>query len=228
MLSRVAAEALLLVMAWACALAVRPWRLLRLWQGQVPLATPFLAALTVVPWLWSWPGLAALSLPLHWSAAPLVVLLLGWPLAIPVLTVAGLSTMLTLGHPWWQALSLTVWSGVVPATLMLVLGHGVRKMFGTNPVAYLIGRAFFAPMLALGLCSLAAAWLGDGMQGPTASLQRVAMALLAMGEASWSCALVSLLVAYRPQWLATWSESMYLGQQARARASARRAVPRRP
>jgi uncharacterized membrane protein len=94
-------------------------------------------------------------------------------------------------------------------------------------VAYLIGRAFFAPMLALGLCSLAAAWLGDGMQGPTASLQRVAMALLAMGEASWSCALVSLLVAYRPQWLATWSESMYLGQQARARASARRAVPRR-
>lgn len=220
MVSRVAVEALLLLLAWACALAVRPWRLLQPWQGQVRLATPFLAALTVVPWLWSWPGPAALALPLHWSAAPLVVLLLGWPLAIPLLTVAGLSTMVTLGHPWWQALSVTVWSGVLPATLMLVLGHGVRKAFAPNPVAYLLGRAFFAPMVALGLCSLLAAWLGQGFQAPLASLQRVAMGLLAMGEASWSCALVSLLVAYRPQWVATWSETLYLGRPARTRTPA--------
>ena len=220
MVSRVAVEALLLVLAWACALAVRPWRLLRPWQGQVRLATPFLAALTVVPWLWSWPGPAALALPLHWSAAPLVVLLLGWPLAIPLLTVAGLSTMVTLGHPWWEAVSATVWSGALPATLMLVLGHAVRKTFGPNPVAYLLGRAFFAPLLALGVCSLLAAWLGHGFQGPTANLQRVAMGLLAMGEASWSCALVSLLVAYRPQWLATWSEPLHLGRPASARAPA--------
>jgi uncharacterized membrane protein len=218
MVSRVAVEAFVLMLAWACALAVQPWRLLRPWQGQVRLATPFLAALTVVPWLWSWPGPAALVLPLHWSAAPLVVLLLGWPLAIPLLTVAGLSTMVTLGHPWWEALSVTVWSGVLPATWMLVLGHAVRNAFGSNPVAYLLGRAFFAPMLALALCSLLAAWLGDGFQGPTASLQRVAMGLLAIGEASWSCALVSLLVAYRPQWLATWSETLYLGRPERARA----------
>jgi uncharacterized membrane protein len=220
MVSRVAVEALLLVLAWACALAVRPWRLLRPWQGQVRLAKPFLAALTVVPWLWSWSGPAALALPLHWSAAPLVVLLLGWPLAIPLLTVAGLSTMLTLGHPWWQALSVTVWSGVLPATLMLVLGHAVRKACGPNPVAYLLGRAFFASMLALALCGLLAGWLGHGFQGPTAGLQRVAMGLLSMGEASWTCALVSLLVAYRPQWLATWSEPLYLGRQARGREPA--------
>jgi len=220
MVSRVALEALLLVLAWACALAVRPWRLLRPWQGQVRLATPFLAALTVVPWLWSWPGPAALALPLHWSAAPLVVLLLGWPLAIPLLTVAGLSTMVTLGHSWWEALSLIVWSGVLPATLMLALGHGVRKAFGGNPVAYLLGRSFFAPMLALGLCSLLAGWLGDGLQPSIANLQRVAMGLLAMGEASWTCALVSLLVAYRPQWLATWSDTLYVGRPTRPRTPA--------
>lgn len=220
MVARVAVEALLLVLAWACALAVRPWRLLRPWQGQVRLATPFLAALTVVPWLWSWPGPAALALPLHWSAAPLVVLLLGWPLAIPLLTVAGLSTMATLEYSWWQALSVTVWSGVMPATFMLVLGHAVRRAFGPNPVAYLLGRAFFAPMLALGVCSLLAAWLGHGFQSPIAGLQRVAMGLLAIGEASWSCALVSLLVAYRPQWLATWSEPLHLGRPERGRAPA--------
>ena len=48
----------------------------------------------------------------------------------------------------------------------------------------------------------------------------VAVFLLAMGEASWSCALVSLLVAYRPQWLATWSDQMYLRRPARERLPA--------
>ena len=224
MVSRVAAEAILLALAWAAVLAVRPWRLLRPWQGQVPLATPLLASVVIVPWLWSWPGLAALSLPLHWSAAPLLVLVLGWPLAIPVITLAGLSAMVSTHLPPAQALSLTVWSGVLPATLVLVLGHGVRKAFGHHPVAYMLGRAFFVPMLALGSCGIAAALLGHGLAGSTGELQRIAVALLAMGEASWTCAIASLLVAYRPQWLATWSDAAYLGKPVRARPAAR---PRR-
>jgi uncharacterized membrane protein len=224
MLSRFAAEAILLALAWAAVLAVRPWRLLRPYEGQVRLATPLLASLVVLPWLWSWPGLAALSLPLQWSAAPLVVLVLGWPLAIPVLTFAGLSTMVTAGMSLPQALTLTVWSGVLPATLVLVLGHAVRKTFGRHPVAYMVGRAFFVPMLALGLCGVFAALLGHGLGGASGELQRVALALLAMGEASWTCAIASLLVAYRPQWLATWSDEAYLGRPMRARHVAR---PRR-
>lgn len=217
MISATAVEAILLVLAWAATLAVRPWRLLRPWQGQVRLATPFLASLTVLPWLWSWPGLAALPLPLHWSGAPLVALLVGWPLAVPVLTVAGLSTLLTTGNSFAEALSLTVWAGVLPATIVLVLGHAVRKGFGLHPVAYLLGRAFFVPMLALGACGLAAALLTQGLTGPTGELQKVALGLLAMGEASWTCAVVALLVAYRAQWLATWSEDMSLGRAPRAR-----------
>ena len=214
-------EILLLALAWAATLVVRPWRLLRPYGGDLPpLVTPFLASLTVLPWLWSWPGLTALSLPLHWSGAPLAVLLLGWPLAVPVITVAGLSTLLTTGASLSEALSLTVWSGVVPATLVLLLGYGVRRAFGPNPVAYMIGRAFLVPMLALAACGFCAASLSHGVQGPTAELQRVAVFLLAMGEASWSCALVSLLVAYRPQWLATWSDPMYLRRPARQRLPA--------
>ena len=167
------AEALLLALAWAAALLVHPWRLLRPHGGQVPLATPFLAALSIVPWLWAWPGLAALPLPLHWSGAPLVVLLVGWPLAIPILTLAGLSTMLTTGASLPHALSLIAWSGVLPATLMLVLGHAVRKAFGPNPVAYMLGRAFIVPMVALAGCNLAAAMLGPGVAEPRWELQRL-------------------------------------------------------
>ena len=215
------AEILLLVLAWAASLAVQPWRLLRRYGGEVPpLVTPFLASVTVLPWLWSWPGLAALPIPLHWSAAPLVVLLVGWPLAVPVVTLAGLSTILTTDASIGHALSLTVWAGLVPATLVLLLGHGVRKAFGPNPVAYVLGRAFLVPLLTLAACGFCAAAFSHGLQGPTADLQRVAVFLLAMGEASWSCALVSLLIAYRPQWLATWSEQAYLQRPARQRVPA--------
>jgi uncharacterized membrane protein len=217
--SSLAAEIILLALAWAAVLMVRPWRLLRPYEGQVTLATPLLACVVVVTWLWSWPGLAALSLPLRWSAAPLVVLMVGWPLAIPVLTVAGLSTMVSTGASLAEAMSLLTWSGVLPATLVLALGYGVRKAFGHHPVAYMLGRAFLVPLVALGSCGLAGVLLGQGMAGATGDLQRVAIALLAMGEASWTCAIASLLVAYRPQWLATWSDEAYLGRPLRAKAA---------
>ncbi|MDB5900069.1 MAG: hypothetical protein JWP41_3671 [Ramlibacter sp.] len=218
MVSRVAVETILLALAWAAALALRPWRLLQAPGGIPPLATPLLAALTILPWLWAWPGLAALPIPLHWSGAPLVVLLVGWPLAIPVLTLAGLSTMVSTGASFEQALSLTIWSGVLPATLVLALGQLVRKGFGPHPVAYMLGRAFFVPMLALAGSGLLAAALQPDPGGTRAELHRIALGLLAMGEASWGCAIVSLLVAYRPQWLATWSDAIYLGRPVRARA----------
>lgn len=217
MVSRLAVETILLALAWAAVLVVRPWRLLRPFEGKVRLATPLLASITVLPWLWSWPGLAALPFPLHWSGAPLVVLMLGWPLAIPVLTLAGASTMLTTDASPVQALQLTVWSGLLPATLMLLLGHAVRKALGPNPVAYMLGRAFAVPMLALAACALLGASMGQALTGATGELQRVAIGLLAMGEASWTCAVVSLLVAYRPQWLATWSDPLYLRRPPPAR-----------
>ncbi len=218
MVSRFAFELILLVLAWAATLAVRPWRLLRSGFGPSPPATPMLAALTILPFLWAWPGWSALPLALRWSGAPLAVLTLGWPLAVPVLTFAGLSTMFTTGADVAQALSTTVWAGLLPATLILVLGHAVRKALGPHPVAYMFGRAFLVPMLSLAACGFMASALGPGLNGPTAQLQHMAIALLAMGEASWSCAIVSLLVAYRPQWLATWSNAMYFGRPARARA----------
>jgi uncharacterized membrane protein len=50
-------------------------------------------------------------------------------------------------------------------------------------------------------------------------MQIVTALLLAVGEASWTCALATLLVACRPQWLATWSDALYLPHPASSRAS---------
>lgn len=203
--------------ALAVALSLQPWRLVD-WQARGPsLATPLLASLIVLPWLWSWTSGADLPAGLRFSGAPIAMLLLGWPLAIPVLAVAGLSTILTAGTSLPQALELTVMSGVLPATAMLVLGHGVRMAFGQHPVAYLMGRSFGVPLVVLAMCGLMTNSWGATSLPVGKDMQAVATLLLALGEASWTAALAAMLVALRPQWLATWSDARYLHGQSVAR-----------
>ena len=202
-------ELLLLACALGAALVVRPWRLLT--GPGAPLATPLLAALTVLPWLWCWSGGDAMPIQLQWSGAALAVLVLGWPLAVPVLWVAGISTMATVGASLSEALSNTVWLGVLPATAVLALGHAVRSAFGMNPAVYLLGRAFAAPLLALFASALAASLAAGRFTGTDDEALVVTAFLMAMAETTWSCGVVSILVAWRPQWLATWSDSLYLG-----------------
>jgi uncharacterized membrane protein len=205
-------QVVLLGVAVAAALSVRPWRIVD-WHARGPsLAAPLLVSLMVLPWLWSWTSGADLPVGLRFSGAPIAMLVLGWPLAILVLAVSGLGTLVTADATLVQALELTILSGVLPATAMLILGHLVRLAFGQHPVAYLMGRAFAVPLVVLALCGL----LANGLGQPASALlvgkdmQAVATLLLALGEASWTAALAAMLVALRPQWLATWSGARYL------------------
>ncbi len=204
-------ETVLLACALMVSLALKPWRMLRGGAALPPLATPLLASLVLLPWLWAWPVTVGLAVPLQWSGAALAVLMLGWPLAIPLLAVAGASTMLTAGASLEDAISVTVWSGILPATAVLLLGHAVRRAFGTHPLAYLFGRAYAVPLAAVFACAMASAWVGGHLDGTDDSATAVVVALLmAMGEAAWTCAIASLLVAWQPAWLATWSDAHYL------------------
>lgn len=208
-----AVEIALLACALASSLAVRPWRMLACGGGAAPLATPFLAALVTLPWLWAWPVAQYLPVPLQWSGSALAVLVLGWPLAVPVLLVAGLGTVLTADASLAQAISATLWSGVLPATAVLALGHAVRRAFGTHPLAYLLGRAYAVPLAALFACTLGAAWAGGTLAGSAGSTAIVAAFLMALGEAAWTGAIASILVAWRPCWLATWPGERGLRQR---------------
>jgi uncharacterized membrane protein len=202
--------AILLAGALAAALAVRPWRMLR-GDGAIPaLATPVLATLVLLPWLWAWPVGANLPVPVQWSGAALAVLMLGWPLAVPLLVAAGMSTMWTVGATFGEAIASAAWLGVLPATVVLALGHAVRRAFGMHPVAYLVGRAWAVPLVAVFGCTLAGALARGGFAGIDTTAGVVAAFLMAMGEAAWTGAAASLLVAWRPQWLATWSDARYL------------------
>ena len=64
------------------------------------------------------------------------------------------------------------------------------------------------------LCVFATAvlerWLGSPLPGVDLQLSLVAHWLMAWGDAIVTGMLCAIFVAFRPQWLATWSDRLYL------------------
>ena len=196
----------LLSLALIGALLFQPWRLL---VGGLKL-TPLLATLTLVPWLWAMPTLHKMPLQLQGSGACLVVLMLGWPLAVPVLCLVGVITMLISPMDWEIALDLTVWLGLVPATLALAMGAAVRRWIGLHLFVYVLARAFLGTALCVFVAGVLAQWTGHNMPGIDDDLSLVAHWLVAWGDAFLTGLFTAIMVAFKPEWLATWSDKLYL------------------
>jgi uncharacterized membrane protein len=206
------AEALLLLSALAVALALRPWRLLRGGPGggANPLLTPLLALLVLLPWLWALPRLHTMPLQLSLSGACLATLMLGWPLAVLALgAVAAISTLLA-PQDLPGLLGQALWLGVAPATFALAIGVGLRRLSGHRPFVYILGRAFIGTALALFAAGALAQWSGHELAHVSPGLSLVARWLMAWGDAFATGMLTAIFVAYKPQWLATWSDRLYL------------------
>lgn len=214
-------EITLLLVALTTALLMRPWRQLANRTPLVtqergdssPLWTPLLATLVVLPWLWALPTLHQMPLQLQWSGACLVMLTLGWPLAVPTLCAVGAMAYVfspTLDAS--EALRLTVWHGLVPATLAMLWGALLRRWLGTRVFVYIFGRGFVGTVISLFAAGLLTAALGHSLPGVNQDLGHIARWLMAWGDAVVTGMLCAVFVAYRPQWLATWSDDLYLYQ----------------
>ena len=215
-------ELSLALTALILALLLRPWRQLLNRRPLVTqssgdasgLWTPLLATLVVLPWMWALPTLHQMPLQLQWSGACLVLLMLGWPLAMLTLLAVGVITWLlspSLSVP--ATLALTVWHGLVPATLAMGWGALLRRFLGTKVFVYLFGRGFFGTVVCLFIAGLLAQAAGEQLPGVQQELGKIARWLMAWGDAVVTGMLTAVFVAYRPQWLATWSDDLYLHQQ---------------
>src|SRR3569832_206011 len=110
------AEAVVVALSLAIALWLKPWRQ----KGIAALATPMLATLVILPWLWALPMLHHSTLSLQWSGACLVLLMLGWPLAVFVLCAVAAIAALLGGAGLTDGADMAVWLGIVPATLAML------------------------------------------------------------------------------------------------------------
>lgn len=192
--------------ALALALALAPWRMLR---GGA-LLQPWLACVVVLPWLWATERVLPGGLTLAMSGACLMVLMFGWPLAVAtLLPVAALGTTFA-GGDLAQAVQALAWRGVVPATLALMLGLATRRWLPQHLFVYILGRGFLVTAVASMVAGALAATRSPLPPGTELASLLVGRWLMAWGEAVVTGMCTAIFVAFRPQWLATWSDRRYL------------------
>jgi uncharacterized membrane protein len=199
-------EAGMTILAAGIALWLRPWRILG--RGRPPWA--WVATGAAMPLLWCVDRLAGLSGMPMMSLAPLLVLMVGWPLAvlalIPVGIVAAIAAHLGVG----DALHRIAWMGVVPATLMLGLGALSRRWLPKHIFVYIFGRGFFGTLVATALAGAAALWMQPAPGAADLEGLFIARLLVSFGEAFLCGVLVASFVAFRPMLLATYADRLYL------------------
>ncbi|MDC6169586.1 hypothetical protein [Paucibacter sp. XJ19-41] len=198
---------LLALAALGIALPLRPWRGLP--PGGPP--WPWLAwCVAGMPLLWSADRLAQSAVLQPLSGACLLLLMAGWPLAVLGLVPVTLLTAWLADLSWAEALQRGVWLGLLPATLALGLGAGVRRWLPQHLMVYILGRGFFATLLAGTLSGAAALALHGGMASLSEADLMLGRWLSAWGDAFITGMFTAIFVAFRPQWLATYSDRLYL------------------
>jgi uncharacterized membrane protein len=195
---------LLALGATALALALRPWR------AVADLPWPALALWAALPLLWSVDRLSAMPVMQPLAGSCLLLMMLGWPLAVlMLLPVVGLMAVMTdLGTA--ELLLRLVWLGLVPITLSMGLGAALRRWLPHHLFVYILGRGFFATGLALGLAGALSVMLNGVPYGLDADDVMLARVLAASGDAFITGMFVAIFVAFRPQWLATYADRIYL------------------
>lgn len=202
----------LTLLALATSLWLRPWRML---NGD--LLTPYLAGVVLLPWFWMLPQLLPSSLvaggiSVQLSGACLMTLLLGWPLAVTALAAVAAVVWVVGQLPLEAWLSQAVWLGLVPATLTLALGAALRRWLPAQVFVYILGRGFLGTAASIFLAGMLYELLYHLVGGVDIEQALVARWLMAWGDAFLTGMLVAIFVAFKPEWLATWSDLRYLTQ----------------
>ena len=107
--------------ALALALVLRPWRALV--PDGPPWPWPWLAWAALLPLFWTVDRVLAMPVMQPLSGACLLVLLMGWPMAMLALLPVALLAAWLAGLDAAEAMHRAVWLGVVPGTLALLFGR---------------------------------------------------------------------------------------------------------
>jgi uncharacterized membrane protein len=193
----------------AAAAATAPWRSVQsnershVWWGAILVVT--------IAWMMR-PELAA-GLRLHFIGATVLVLMFGARLALLGIAIAS-ALAAVVGPAAWHALPRDLLLG---GALPVAVSTLVLRFVETRLPAHVFIYIFVAGFLAGGLATFAAdavvlfATPAPGALGVETGALAVIALLLAFAEATLTGMLVSIMVAYRPAWLASFDDRRYLG-----------------
>jgi uncharacterized membrane protein len=199
-------EYVLVGLVLAMALALQPWRAL----GTSGPPWPWLAWWAVMPLMWGADRYADIPIIQPISGACLLALMAGWPLAVLGLVPVAVVTTIAGDLSWDEGLSRLVWLGLVPASIAFLMGQALRRWLPHHLFVYILGRGFFTTVLSMTAAGALALWVQGSPVGSSGEDLMVGRWLAAWGDAFITGMMVAIFVAFRPQWLATYSDRLYL------------------
>jgi uncharacterized membrane protein len=122
----------------------------------------------------------------------------------------ALFTTLAAQLDWAEGLHRLVWLGLAPATLALGGGALVRRWLPKHLFVYILGRGFFVTFGASALSATLALALLPPIDEAALHDLLVVRPIAAFSEATLTGMLTAILVAFRPAWLSTYSDRLYL------------------
>lgn len=185
-----------------------PWRQL-LAGAQLHI---FLGSTVSLLLLWNIRTHLGLGIEFHLLGTTAATLVLGWPLAILAASLAQLGLTVISETNWNTYLVEIVANGIIPVVVTQVIHRLARRKLPAHFFVYVFVGAFLAGALAMATSRLAllAHALASGAVGSSAALSSAYLPLMALPEALLNGMLVTLLVAYRPQWVSTFDDNCYL------------------
>jgi len=202
--------------AWIVLAALLVWALLRSPWSRLRVneqSHVFLGALVAITMLWTIGGRVGPAVHVHLLGATILYLMFGLPLAIVGMTLAVVATTVAGGGDWMSIAGRALAAGVLP---VLVSHLALRTAEARLPANFFV-YVFVAAFLGGGLAMLGAAVAVAGVialalpAGASLGDAWSAIALmLAFAEATLTGMLITLFVVYKPAWVGTFRDEIYL------------------
>jgi uncharacterized membrane protein len=173
----------------------------------------YFAAVAMVALLWTLRAGIEPGLNYHLLGITALTLMFDWQFA---LLAVGLALAITTwqGPAGWEAFGINALTmGALPVLCTRLLLAAGQRWLPANFFIYIFINSFFAGALAMLLCGLAATLvLAFASSGATDTVTDYLLyiPMLMFGEAFLNGMAMTLLVAYKPRWVATFHDHRYL------------------
>ncbi len=193
------------------------WRAQWRWLSDSARLNLFLGTVVALVVLWCIRAGIHPGLGFHLLGATACTLMFGPRLALIAMTLVMLGAAAAGTLQWWSLPLNVLLMGAVPVAVSAAILHAVERWLPANLFVYIFAAAFFgaaAAMIATGLA--ASLLLGAAGIYPfeyLAAEYAPWFLLMAWAEAFTTGAAITLMVVYRPDWVATFDDTRYLGNR---------------
>lgn len=154
---------------------------------------------------------SVMGINLHFLGASIATLMFGARFALVALAAVSAAWAL-LGRVWlgwgWDFLA----NDALPVAITMAIGALVNRKLPPHLFIYIFGNAFFAAFVSMLASVLAKALVTDWLGGDP-SPYFIAAIPMSFGEAFFTGGAMAMIVAYRPQWCASFDDARYLGKR---------------